>query len=155
MYPAAKKYILANNGSKEDAEDIFQDSLVMLYKNVNKSDFVLTASLQTYLLAITKNLWRDALRKKGRLPLTQDETETADIIRDDNEADYKIAELAFNFLGKKCKALLVAFYFQQKNYQQIAKMLSFSSDKIVKNQKYRCLQKAKENYSHLIKNGLV
>ena len=155
VYPAVKKYILMNNGSKEDAEDIFQDSLVILYKNASRPEFNLTASVQTYILAITKNLWKEALRKKGRLPLIQDETEMADIIGNDNEDDYKLAELAFNFLGKKCKELLIAFYFKKDSYQQIAKLLRFSSEKVVKNQKYRCLQKAKENYAHLIKNGLA
>ena len=154
-YPAVKKYILVNNGSKEDAEDIFQDSLVILYKNANKPEFSLSSSLQTYLLAITKNLWREALRKKGRLPLIQDETEIVDNTEPGNEGARKVAELAFNFLGKKCKELLIAFYFKKDSYQQIAKLLRFSSEKVVKNQKYRCLQKAKENYAHLIKNGLA
>jgi DNA-directed RNA polymerase specialized sigma24 family protein len=28
LYPAVKKYIIANSGTKEDAEDIFQNALV-------------------------------------------------------------------------------------------------------------------------------
>ncbi|MEO7490643.1 MAG: hypothetical protein ABIU77_26235 [Ferruginibacter sp.] len=39
IYPAVKKYIIANSGTKEDAEDIFQDALVVLYKKAHDADF--------------------------------------------------------------------------------------------------------------------
>ena len=38
------------------------------------------------------------------------------------------------------------------NFRDIATELSFSDENIAKNQKYRCLQKAKENYLIISKN---
>ncbi len=150
-YPAIKKYIIANSCTKEDAEDIFQDALVVLYKKANDADFTLTASLQTYLLAVTKNLWYDALRRKGKLRLVDDSIEMADSTEYNEEANYKLSELSFNLLGEKCRQLLLAFYYRKNSFEQIAKSLSFSSEAVAKNQKYRCIQKAKENYSNLLK----
>jgi RNA polymerase sigma factor (sigma-70 family) len=150
-FPAVKKYIIANSGTKEDAEDIYQDALVILYKKVNDAGFTLTAPLQTYLLAITKNLWFDALRRNGKLPVVHDAIEMEENIDYSEEANYRLAELSFNLLGEKCRQLLLAFYYRKHSFQQIAKSLSFSSEAVAKNQKYRCIQKAKENYSNLLK----
>lgn len=98
-----------------------------------------------------KNLWYDALRGKGKLPLVHDALEIEDSIEYNEEANYKLAELSFNLLGEKCRQLLLAFYYRKNSFEQIAKSLSFSSEAVAKNQKYRCIQKAKENYSNLLK----
>jgi hypothetical protein len=57
-------------------------------------------------------------------------------------------------LGEKCKQILILFYFKKESYKKIATLLDFSDDKIAKNQKYRCLQKAKENYLQLSNNTI-
>jgi hypothetical protein len=54
---------------------------------------------------------------------------------------------------KKCKQLLILFYFKKKSFREIAAALAFSDEKVAKNQKYRCLQKAKENYFSISNNG--
>jgi RNA polymerase sigma factor (sigma-70 family) len=151
IYPSTQKFILLNNGKKEDAEDIFQDALIILYKNVNNPGFTLSASLKTYLLAITKNLWNTAQRKNGKIFFVNEELEIAEGIESNEEPEFKLAELAFTLLGEKCKQLLIAFYYKKESYLQISKSLSFSNENVAKNQKYRCIQKAKENYSNLIK----
>lgn len=152
LFPFIKQFIIANNGTREDAEDIFQDALVILYKKANSGGFELTSSLKTYLQAIVKNLWLAELRRKGKLPATQAEHDLPDEPLINDDASVKMAEAAFNLLGEKCKQLLIQFYLMKKNYQQIAHLLSFSDEKTAKNQKYRCLQKAKENYSNLSKS---
>ena len=152
IYPSVKEYILANNGTKEDAEDIFQDAFVVLYKNINTPAFALTSSLKTYLQSVSKNLWYNVLRQKNKYPLVNDSTEIPNTAEKTAEADYKLAEMAFELLGKKCRQLLIAFYYKKESLSQIARSLSFSSEQVARNQKYRCLRKAKENYAHL-KNG--
>ncbi|MEI2748935.1 MAG: hypothetical protein V9E88_09285 [Ferruginibacter sp.] len=72
-----------------------------------------------------------------------------EIISGDNineEAMFSSASAAFNLLGEKCRMLLILFYHKKQSYKEIATALSFSDEKTAKNQKYRCLQKAKENY---------
>jgi RNA polymerase sigma factor (sigma-70 family) len=144
--PAIKKYICSNNGNAEDAKDIFQDALVVLYKKVQADELVLTVPLATYLQAIAKNLWLQELRRRNKLPLTTDTAAgIADTVAgDDKNSNHAIA--AFNLLGEKCRQLLILFYFKKKNFREIAAALAFSDEKTAKNQKYRCLQKAKENY---------
>jgi RNA polymerase sigma factor (sigma-70 family) len=151
VLPHAKKFIIANHGDTHDAEDVFQDALVILCKKVQSGDFQLTASLKTYLLAIVRNRWHEVLRSRKKLPLADNTEPGAIHFSIDEEPRYAQASAAFQLLGEKCRELLLMFYFRRKSYSEIAELLSFANEQTAKNQKYRCLQKAKEHYLNLIK----
>jgi RNA polymerase sigma factor (sigma-70 family) len=152
VLPSAKKYISANSGTTDDAKDIFQDALVILYKNVQSGNFTLSVPLKTYLLGIIKNLWLQELRRRNKMPVAAEQFDIADAITEE-EKDLDIAKAAFNLLGERCRQLLILFYFKKKTYRQLASFLAFGDEKTAKNQKYRCLQKAKENYLTLSKSS--
>lgn len=144
-----KQYIKANQGSGEDAKDIFQDALVVLYKKAQQDDFVLTVPLKTYLMAVVKNCWLQELRRRKKIPpgeLVQDPVAPLP----EEEPGFGAATAAFHLLGEKCRQLLLLFYYRKWSFREIAKALSFSDEKVAKNQKYRCLQKARENYLTLL-----
>lgn len=152
VLPAVKQYVKGNSGTAEDAKDIFQDALVILYKKVQSSEFVLSVPLKTYLLAVVKNCWWQELRRRkkmlpGELPAEMDEPVP------DEEPAFHTATAAFNLLGDKCRQLLLLFYYQKKSFKEIAKTFAFSDERVAKNQKYRCMEKAKENYLILSKTG--
>jgi RNA polymerase sigma factor (sigma-70 family) len=149
---AVKKYILSNNGTSDDAKDIFQDALVVLYKNVQSESFTLTVPLKTYLLAIVKNLWLQELRRRNKMPVASVQADIPDIIFNE-DINFAIAQAAFNLLGEKCRQLLIMFYFKKKSYKELASFLAFGDERTAKNQKYRCLQKAKENFITLSTNS--
>jgi RNA polymerase sigma factor (sigma-70 family) len=152
ILPAVKQYIKNNHGTADDAQDIFQDALVILYKKVHTADFVLSVSLKTYLIAIVKNLWLQELRQRKKLPYGE---ALDDIASEDTatEPGFEFARAAFHLLGEKCRQLLILFYFKKNNFREIAAALSFSDEKVAKNQKYRCIQKAKEHYLTLSTNS--
>ncbi|MFT3909308.1 MAG: sigma-70 family RNA polymerase sigma factor [Ferruginibacter sp.] len=152
ILPHAKKYIKANSGTTDDAEDIFQDALVILYKKVQSENFILSVPLKTYLLAIVKNCWLQELRRRKKLPVDDSASDVA-IDELNEEPGFIFAKAAFELLGEKCRQLLIMFYFKKEGYKKIAAALAFSDEKTAKNQKYRCLQKAKENYMTLSKNN--
>src|SRR5579872_5820157 len=62
--PPIRKHIRNNGGNRQDAEDIFQEALIILCRKVRETDFVLTAQLSTYLFRVCHLLWKDELRKK-------------------------------------------------------------------------------------------
>lgn len=152
ILPDVKKYVKANNGTTDDAEDIFQDALVILYKKVQSDNLILTVPLKTYLLAIVKNCWLQELRRRKKLPAAESSNDIA-MEELDEEPGFIFAKAAFELLGEKCRQLLIMFYFKKEGYKKIATALAFSDEKTAKNQKYRCLQKAKENYITLSKNS--
>ncbi len=152
VLPAVKKHIKANSGTANDAEDILQDALVILYKKVHAGNFTLTTSLHNYVMAIVKNCWLQELRQRKKMPAgeTPDDIEATEAIE---ENYFSLADTAFHLLREKCKQLLILFYYKKKDLKTIAAALGFSNEKVAKNQKYRCIQKAKDNYLTLSKSG--
>ncbi len=151
-YPSIKKWILSNNGTKQDAEDVFQETLIVFCINCRKPDFQLSYSISTYLTAIAKNIWFSILRKRDKVVAIPEESDTTTDFEMIEER-YNLAQQAFNLLGEKCKLLLEKFYVLKLSFEEIKHELGFSTVEIAKNQKYRCLQKAKEIYVSLTEKG--
>lgn len=152
VLPDVKRYVIANNGSANDAEDVFQDALVVLYKKVHAGNLVLTVPLKTYLLAVVRNCWLQELRQQKKMPAANLADEIA-VIDQDEEPLYNTATDAFKLLGEKCRQLLIMFYFKKKTFREIAAELAFSSEELAKNQKYRCMQKARAHYEAILKSS--
>jgi len=72
-FGTVNRFITTNSGTIHDAEDIFQDTMIALVAKLRQDDFVLEASVKTYIMAIAKNLWFKKLRNYNR------ETEFTDI----------------------------------------------------------------------------
>jgi len=152
ILPVVQQYIKANSGTADDAKDVFQDALVVLYKKVQQSDFVLSVPLKTYLLAIVKNCWWQELRRRKKLLAGELPSDIADL-QSNEQPLFDLAAAAFHLLGEKCRQLLILFYFRKKTFKEIARSLAFSDERVAKNQKYRCMEKAKENFLCLSKTG--
>jgi RNA polymerase sigma factor (sigma-70 family) len=146
LYPRIEKLILSKGGQKQDALDVFQEALIVLYKNLLKSDFKLSSSFYTYLYSVSRFIWSDAQKKNKKTNyegFRQEESFQEYL----DESKYQFAEKSFSELGERCKQLLLLFYHQKMSFKNIAKALQFSSDKVAKNQKYKCLAKAKANFN--------
>lgn len=151
-FAAIRKMIRENGGNKEDAEDIFQEALIIFSRKCEDPSFELTSQVSTYLYSVSRFLWNDELKRKQRLSLT---TANPDIRQDNGmdweelihqEEKFKKAETVLSKIGEKCLQLLKFFYLDNKSMKEIAKKMELSSEKIAKNQKYKCLERAKENY---------
>lgn len=149
-FPVVKKFVLKNSGTKQEAEDVFQDALIILFNKSKQVQFVLTSSINTYLFSVSRLIWLEELRKKNRQLNAQvsikEEFYDNDQLQYEVEADAKLkqAQSAVEKLGEKCRQLLEMFYHQKKSMKDIAKNLGFATEKVAKNQKYRCIEKAKE-----------
>jgi RNA polymerase sigma factor (sigma-70 family) len=143
-----QKYILKNNGTKEEAKDIFQEALIILFRNANRSDFKLTSSINTYVFSVAKNLWNEKLRTIQRdaikIPIPQLDNSTEEII--EQEKKYTLAESALMRISEQCKTILELFYIKKITMSQIAQTMGMSSENAAKTQKYKCLERAKEEY---------
>lgn len=152
-FPVVKKYVIKNSGNREDAEDVFQDALMILFKKVNDGNFALSAALNTYIFGIARNLWHERLRSMNKKLVVNDlpDGNTGEEMTSALEEDAKVrrAYEAVALLGQKCRELLGLFYFKKRSMVQIAAELGFGSEQLAKNQKYRCIEKAKQIYSTL------
>lgn len=146
MYPMVESYILNNSGNKAEAADIFQDAIVIFYNKIRKENLELTCSIQTYLIAVSKNLWLNRWKKiKKTTNADQLENEhSKDIIaveeimkKEENEMIHQLIQQ----LGKKCQEVLVSYYFDKMKMKDIAERMGFQNDQVAKNRKSSCLKK--------------
>lgn len=150
-YSFVERYVLKNSGTVEDAEDIFQDCLIILFKKAQSEDFQLTASIDTYLYAVSKNLWLNKLRNKSSLPVIKIDDNinicsNEDFITDkENERTYvdKIAKFMAR-ISAHCYHLLHAMIFNNKGIQEIQKIFGYTTRHNAQNQKYKCMEQAKK-----------
>ncbi len=152
-FPVIKKMVLANGGKPEDAEDIYQEALIIFYKKVKEPDFKLTSSINTYVYSICRFMWKDQLKKQQKQSFTELEkdlvAEAEFIPAIESENQFLLAEKVISELGERCKEILIRFYFHSKSLREIASKMGYNSENTAKNQKYKCLEAAKSKLKML------
>lgn len=153
FYPAIMRMVLNNNGTEQEAKDVFQESILVLYHHVQKQNFILSCALQTYLYSVAKRLWLKQLSKKsGTLKLDERFYEGDDFADSENEVSvYEEREQnltrmqeSIGQLGEPCKTLLTDFYMARLGMDEIADKFGYTNADNAKNQKYKCLQRLKK-----------
>ena len=67
FFPVTKSIVERNSGNHEDAEDVFQDGMIVLYQNVRAGNVRLNCSLKTYFYSICWKIWMQRLERKWRV----------------------------------------------------------------------------------------
>ncbi|MBX2875566.1 MAG: sigma-70 family RNA polymerase sigma factor [Saprospiraceae bacterium] len=147
-YESVKQLVKKNNGTEDEADDIFQDTLLTFYTQLRQKQLQLNCSIQTYLYSVARNLWLDELRKRKKkvklvethtfIPLQEDHLSTL-LATEQNQQIAKIVRM----LDEKCQQVLIHFYFDRYRMQQIASLLGFANEQVAKNKKSKCLKKLK------------
>ena len=65
-FPKIKANICMSGGTKQEAEEIFNDALLLLIEKVQEQNFQLTSKLSSFLYGINRFLWMNELRKKKK-----------------------------------------------------------------------------------------
>lgn len=146
-YPSVEKYVLDNNGTADDAKDIYQEAFIIVWRNIQleKVEFTSMDRLQGYLFRVAQHKWLDQLRSSKRKKTSSfGELEIADETParlDVQEEEYlSNVKLHYSSLGEPCKDVLSRFYFLKQSMAEIADFFSWT-EATAKNNKYRCLQK--------------
>jgi RNA polymerase sigma factor (sigma-70 family) len=151
--------IVNNNGSADDAQDIFQEAMVVLYEKVRTGSFELNCQLKTYLYSVSKRLWLKRLQQNSRLwsqEIDPEITIQADeeiVTHEKRDAEFELMSQAIQRLGEPCKSLLEAYYLKKVNMQDIALQFGYTNSDNAKNQKYKCLMRLKKLFFLEYKNG--
>ncbi|CAN5444652.1 hypothetical protein BH10BAC6_BH10BAC6_17060 [soil metagenome] len=139
------RFVKNNSGRADDAEDIFQDAMVVLIQKLRQDEFELTASLKTYVMAISKNLWLKRLRTAYR------ETELTAIYDDqfyeeidlaiEQEKSYKDQlQTLLHKITAHCQGLIHDMFFKEKTIDDIQRDYGYSSIHNAQNQKHKCIE---------------
>lgn len=143
-------FILNNNGTYDDARDVFQEAMVTLYEKAKSESFVLTCQIRTYIYSVCRRLWLKRLQQMGRYISGVDMLEETVPVEEDIEvyekknAEFAIMERVMGSLGEPCKSLLDAYYIQKKGMTEIAVQFGYTNADNAKNQKYKCLMRLKK-----------
>lgn len=158
-YNMVQALIINNNGSSDDAKDVFQEAMIVLYEKVRSGSFELNCQIKTYVYAVCKRLWLKKLQQGNRF-VTPVEGLEAEVPVDDEidehtrrNEEFELMEKAISSLGEPCKSLLEAYYLKKKTMIEIAAGFGYTNAENAKNQKYKCLMRLKKIFFAHYKNG--
>ncbi|MES2107146.1 MAG: sigma-70 family RNA polymerase sigma factor [Bacteroidota bacterium] len=149
-FPMILQLVINNNGNSDDAKDIYQEAIIVLYNKVKTGDFELSSKLKTYIYSVCRRLWLKRLSQMNRYGgdikdfqeflVVDDETEK------NNERDIQFNKMgsALQQLGEPCKTIIEDFYINNKSMQEICEEFGYTNADNAKTQKYKCLQRLKK-----------
>ncbi|MDO6432474.1 sigma-70 family RNA polymerase sigma factor [Flavitalea sp. BT771] len=152
-YNMVQSLILNNNGSPDDARDIFQEAMIVLFEKVKSGSFELNCLIKTYLYSVCRRLWLKRLSQQQRIsPEVEKLEETVPVeedleLHEQKDLDFQVMERSMKNLGEPCKSLLEAYYLQKKSMVEIAGSFGYTNADNAKNQKYKCLMRLKKLFS--------
>lgn len=135
-HQTVRHHVLKNSGSEADVSDVFQESIIVLYRQISGNELKLTTDLKGYFYGVARNIWSAQLRKKVRnteiefdLP---DESDSDDAV---NPVLERIVSRAFQKLGKDSQTILILFS-EGFSYQEIAVKMKLKNETYARRKKY-------------------
>jgi len=149
-FPMVLQLIINNNGNEDDAKDVYQEAIIVLYNKVKAGNFELSSKLKTYIYSICRRLWLKRLAQLNRyggdirdfeefLPV-DDEVE----LHNDRDIQFGKMQTALKLLGEPCKTIMEDFYIYNRSMQEICERFGYTNADNAKTQKYKCLQRLKK-----------
>lgn len=174
QWQKTRAYLISRYSLSEDeCADVFQDSLVILWKNINENkvdskDLGLSSS--TYFMTICRNKTMELLRSKSKYVTTpyeinpnkdhhdyqEDQVERILSLEDARENVQKEKEALVRDIVKNlpspCNELLWGYYGDGYSMKILAEMFNYASENAVKVTKHRCCEKFRVKYSEMSKS---
>lgn len=157
-FSTIKAFIVNNNGYPDDARDIFQEAMIVLFEKAKSSSFILSCQIRTYLYSVCRRLWLKKLQKESRFNPSVESVQEIVAVEEEIEfhekrdSDFILMENALQKIGEPCKSLLEAFYIEKKSMPEIAETFGYTNADNAKTQKYKCLVRLKKLFFAQYKN---
>jgi RNA polymerase sigma factor (sigma-70 family) len=101
LAPPIFKYVLSNNGTRDEAKDLFQETYVKVLKKIRDEKYNHQEKFEAYFITIARNTWIDQLRTKKRRLAVGDED--ALLQRADDSGEEALLQLVLH--DKRLEAL--------------------------------------------------
>ena len=140
-----KQLILSNAGSDFDAEDIFQEALIIIFKKLRDAqEFELTSAFNTYIYSVSRLLWLKQLRNIRKIeidPLNRDHEERIEFEPpspvEDKDLRMAIYQRTLLKIPEDCQNIL-RLTAQDITSKEIARQLGFRSEGYVRKRRHYC-----------------
>jgi RNA polymerase sigma factor (sigma-70 family) len=143
LFPVVRYYVMSNGGTQDDAKDVFQESIIVVFKQITLSSFEIKTGFEAYLYGVSRLVWLKILRNRAthdRNIMQLSEPESFYLPSDnyiEEELEMRLFRKYFLKLGAECQRVL-RLISEGLPYEQIAEQLGYKSEKIVRNKKYKC-----------------
>jgi len=154
FYGPVKKMVLYNSGNNFDSDEIYQESLVILYKKVQDPEFSLTSSLFTFFYSIARLKWLKELERRKKFSSISKREEniidhSSDAVKEiEKNERLKLFREKYEELSEDCQKVL-GMFLKKMSIAEITEMMGYSSEQHTRNRRYRC----KESLIKKIKNS--
>lgn len=151
LFPTILFMVTKNNGSEEDAEDIFQDSLIIIFKKIKADELELSCSFRTYIYSVCRNLWLQKLGRRKQFSREFGEVENYITLsevaineRNHEELEkFRLYQEHFLSLNGDCQKVL-SLFMNKVSLRDIALEMGFKTEKYAKTRKYLCKEELKK-----------
>ena len=138
-FPAVAHYVNRMGGTFDEAQDVFQDALVIYYEKVQASS--ICVSEKAYLLGIAKHLWSQAYKANSKNQPLEDTDMQAE--QDEQPSTGKLMHY-LETAGQKCMELLKAYYYDHLPVGDVATLFGYTGIRSATVAKYKCLEKVRD-----------
>ncbi|HBC80124.1 MAG TPA: hypothetical protein DEO60_02555 [Bacteroidales bacterium] len=130
-----RHHVLRNSGSDADVSDVFQESIIALYRQISENDLKLSTDLKGYFFGIARNIWSAQLRKKSRNTSIESDFPDEDENDSGNPVLERIVSRAFKLLSDDSQIILTLFS-EGYSYQEIASKMNLKNETYARRKKY-------------------
>ncbi|NQX39141.1 sigma-70 family RNA polymerase sigma factor [Pedobacter steynii] len=149
-FPMILQFILNNNGDEDDAKDVYQEGIIVLYNKIKGGNFELSSKLKTYIYSVCRRIWLKKLSQQSKKTSNISDFEDVMAVEVDleqhEEKDKQFDKMqdALLHLGEPCKTIIQDFYINNLSMQDICEKFGYTNTDNAKTQKYKCLQRLKK-----------
>jgi RNA polymerase sigma factor (sigma-70 family) len=144
-FPSVEAYIINNSGTLEDAEDLFQESILIFHKKIQSGSFNLTSPVAAYLFSVVRNMWLNQLRTRRHIDIENiDQLEHEMLVEEHSSSRGEKLDEWIQKVTDHCQWILNGFYFMQMPLEQLMKKMGWKNKHTASNQKYKCIQMLKK-----------
>lgn len=149
-FPMVLQFILNNNGDEDDAKDVYQEAIIVLYNKIKSGSFELSSKLKTYIYSVSRRIWLKKLAQQSRKTNNIADFEDVLVVEEDMEQheqkdmQFDKMKVALDSLGEPCKTIIQDFYIHNQTMQDICEKFGYTNADNAKTQKYKCLQRLKK-----------
>ena len=141
-------HVLHNGGTTQDAEDVFQDTLVLFDRQILEDKFQGQSTWATYFVGIAKWRWVSLRRKFARdsfeLKIEHHDSPVESVEARVIEGEKRVViDAVLSKLGTRCHQVL-NYYKLSHSMEEIAELMGLSSPEMAKKVAYECRKKFKE-----------
>ena len=138
-------------GNQNDVEDIFQETLFVLVKNIRSPEFELTSKISTYMHAIARNLWlKKGHQRRKEISMADEDILHLSLPTENEQEDWGEKELMvgvvldnLNELEPDCRQVIRLTFLKKMSHSEVANILGYTKA-FVKVKKFRCLKYLRE-----------